>query len=296
MDQFKHLSPKFKEVAAQSNENRIEFLKQKRWISYPVANRVLDVFAETLNHPKQARMPSILFIGESNNGKTSMIERFSHLHGQSYTCEETELLIKPVVAIELSGPNMRDLYYTILQEFWAPITPNETLAMLRRTAIDQMMQSKTKLLIIDEFHTLMNGTARARSEILAEIKRISNKLRIPVIASGVPNAANVIREDAQIQSRFSIVRLPLWEKGKDFISLLKTFETMLPLRKPSNLASREIGEKILNISKGNLGNIHGLLQVCAIEAINNGTEQIDKSIVESFSWYTPTEGPREIQL
>tara|TARA_R110002020_G_scaffold360574_4_gene573356 strand:+ start:2828 stop:3718 length:891 start_codon:yes stop_codon:yes gene_type:complete len=296
MDEFKHLAPQFREVAAQSDDKRIAFIKQKRWLNYPVADRILNIFAEFLNHPKQARMPSVLFIGDSNNGKTSMIERFVHLHGQSSTCEETELLIKPIVSIELSGPNARDLYFTILQEFWAPVKPTESKTNLRKLAIDHLLSSKTKMLIIDEFHTLKHGTAAARLELLAEMKRLSNKLRIPILASGIPDAAPIISQDAQIQSRFSVVKLPLWKKGKDFLSLLKTFEVMLPLRNPSNLTSRDIASEILDISQGNLGNIHGLLQICAIEAITSGVEQIDLSIVESFAWYKPTEGPREIQL
>lgn len=296
MDQYTHLSAKFREVAAQANEFRIEFLKEKRWINYPVADRILSVLKETMNHPKQARMPSLLLVGDSNNGKTSLLERFCNVHGQSYTCDETELLIKPVVVIELSAPNVRDLYFTILQEFWAPIHPNEVLSTSRRTAINLMMQHKTKMLVIDEFHTLLNGTARARSEILAEIKRLSNTLRIPIVGCGIHTSPKIISEDAQIQSRFSVLKLPVWQKNRDFIALLATFEKILPLRKPSSLTRREVGEKILSISKGNLGNIHGLLQLCAAQAIISGTEQIDIDIVESNSWFTPTEGPREIML
>src|SRR5690554_3818571 len=296
MNEYTHLSPKFREIAAQSNEQRIEFLKEKRWINYPVADRIISILNETMNHPKQARMPSLLLIGDSNNGKTSLLERFCRLHGQSYTCEESELLVKPVVVIELSTPNVRDLYFTILQEFWAPIHPNEVLSTSRRAAINLMMQHKTKMLVIDEFHTLLNGTPLARSEMLAEMKRLSNTLRIPIVGCGIHTAPKIISEDAQIQSRFSIVKLPVWQRNKEFIALLATFEKILPLRKPSSLTNRVVGEKILDISKGNLGNIHGLLQLCATQAITSGAEQIDIDIVESNSWFTPTEGPREIML
>lgn len=296
MDQFKHIHPKFREVAALPDEQRKQFIKQKRWINYPVATRVITILAETLNHPKQARMPCLLLTGDSNNGKTSIIEQFCKLHGKEYVTEEEEILIKPVVVIEQSGPSIRDLYYTILKNFWAPIGPNSVISTMRNEALAHLIQSKTQMLIIDEFHTLNNGTARAKNDALAEIKRISNTLRIPIVATGIPSAANIIREDPQIQSRFTSMRLPKWEVNKDLRSLLGAFEKVLPLKKPSGLAGRELATKIYSISQGNLGNIHELLKVCADSAITKGTERIDIDIVESHSCYTPTDGPRNIEL
>ncbi len=295
MDQFKHLHAKFREVAALSDEQRKQFIKEKRWINYPVATRAISILAETLNHPKQARMPCLLLTGDSNNGKTSIIERFCKLHGAEYVTEE-EILVKPVVVIEQSGPSIRDLYYTILKNFWAPVGPNTVISTMRNEAIDHLFQSKTQMLIIDEFHTLNNGTARARNDALAEIKRISNTLRIPIVATGVPSAANIIREDPQIQSRFTSMQLPAWKINKDFRSLLNAFEKVLPLREPSGLIGKELATAIHSISQGNLGNIHELLKVCAESAITKGIEKIDIDIVESFSCYTPTDGPRNIEL
>lgn len=296
MDQFKHLHPKFREVAALPDEQRKQFIKQKRWINYPVATRAINILAETLNYPKQARMPWLLLTGDSNNGKTSIIERFCKLHGEEYVTEEEEILIKPVVVIEQSGPSIRDLYYTILKNFWAPIGPNTVISTMRNEALSHLLQSKTQMLIIDEFHTLSNGTARAKNDALAEIKRISNTLRIPIVATGIPAAANIIREDSQIQSRFTSMQLPKWRLNKDFRSLLNAFEKVLPLREPSELASKKLATEIHAISQGNLGNIHELLKVCANSAITKGTEKIDVDIVESFSCYTPTDGPRYIEL
>ena len=86
------------------------------------------------------------------------------------------------------------------------------------------------------------------------------------------------------------------QRNKDFVQLLSSFEKALPLKQKSNLTSKELGERILEISDGNLGNLHELLKVCAIEAIHSGKEKIDIDIVEAFSWFTPTKGQREIKL
>lgn len=296
MENFPHILPKFRHIAAMADDDRIAFIKEKRWINYPVANQIIVHLAELLIHPKQARMPSLLFIGESNNGKTSLIERFCSLYGEDRICEETQILIKPIIVTELSAPNVKDFYLSILEQFWAPCKPSYSVAQLRHMAMHHLLQSKTQMLILDEFHTLSNGTAAKRTETLAEIKMLSNKLRIPLVGCGIPAAASIITTDAQIQSRFSVLRLPAWQENKDFVALLKSFEKLLPLKKPSSLTDKRLGKRILEISKGNLGNIHELMKICAIEAITKGAEQIDTQIVESFSWYAPTEGPREIKL
>ena len=40
------------------------------------------------------------------------------------------------------------------------------------------------MLILDEFHTLLAGTAKQRQNALAELKMISNKIKIPIVGAG----------------------------------------------------------------------------------------------------------------
>ena len=55
----------------------------------------------------------------------------------------------------------------------------------------------------------------------------------------------------------------------------------------------ELVSPIFSICGGNIGNLHRLLVECASEAIRSGSEQVDKDIVEKFSWLRPTRGIRE---
>ncbi|PYE31502.1 hypothetical protein DFP83_1092 [Idiomarina fontislapidosi] len=295
MDELKHIDKKYRQVALLPDEERIAFIQQKRWIGYPVALNAIQELKALMEQPTQQRMRSALLIGDSNNGKSSIIEKFCEAHGQPVVNED-EILNKPVLVTEVSAPKVKDIYISILEEFWAPFKTTQTESQLRAQSFELMRVCGVKMLILDEFHTLLAGTAQKRTNALAELKMISNKLKIPIVGVGTKDALSVIRNDPQLQSRFWVMELPLWKPNTDFARLLSSFEKALPLKHKSNLASKEIGERIHTISGGNLGNVHELLKICAIEAIHNGRDKIDLDIVESFSWFTPTRGQRAIKL
>jgi hypothetical protein len=295
MDEFEHIDKKYRQVALLPDKERISFINQRRWISYPVAIKAMQELKALMEQPRQQRMRSALLVGESNNGKSSIIGKFCDTHGQAIVDEE-EVLKKPALVIEVSAPKVKDIYISILEEFWAPFKTTQTESQLRAQAFDLMRVCEVKMLIIDEFHTFLAGTAQKRTNALAELKMISNKLKIPIVGVGTSDALSVIRDDPQLQSRFWVMKLPKWKTDRDFVQLLSSFEKALPLKNKSNLTEKELGSRLLKISHGNLGNLHELLKVCAIEAIHSGKEKIDLEIVESFSWFTPTRGEREIKL
>ena len=133
-------------------------------------------------------------------------------------------------------------------------------------------------------------------EVMNAIKLLCNELAIPVVGVGTREAVRVLHTDPQHASRFDVVSLPLWELDKDFQRLLAGFEKVLPLKKPSKLHQPETATLLHTISEGNIGNLHRLVVECAIEAIESGKEQIDKSTIESKAWLRPTRGIREVEL
>ena len=105
------------------------------------------------------------------------------------------------------------------------------------------------MLILDEFHTLLAGTAKQRQNALAELKMISNKIKIPIVGVGTKDALSVVQNEPQLlQSRFWVMKLPKWERNKDFVQLLSSFEKALPLKQKSNLTSKEPVIPILSSS------------------------------------------------
>jgi hypothetical protein len=63
-----------------TREERIAKIRGGRWIRYPLADRIAAKLEELLLLPKAHRMPNLLIVGETNNGKTAMLSRFVRQH------------------------------------------------------------------------------------------------------------------------------------------------------------------------------------------------------------------------
>ena len=291
-----HVFADFRHIVGLPDADRIAFLDQPRWISYPLATRMLDTLRGLMEKPTRPRMPSLLIVGESNNGKTTLIRRFTDLHGVAYVDTNNEP-VKPVILVE-SPPSAdeKGLYIAILERFFTPYRASDPAAKLRYQVIHLLHLCKTRVLIIDEFHSLLAGTAIKQREVMNTIKLLCNELSIPIVGVGTREAVRVLHTDPQHASRFDVISMPLWELNPDFQRLLHGFEKVLPLRKPSELLKPEMATALHAISGGNIGNVHRLIVECAIEAIRSKKECIDLAIVKSKAWVKPTRGIREVAL
>lgn len=294
MTEYAHISPQFKDVMYKSDLDRIDFLDAARWVDYKAANTLKDILDGLLRKPERPRMPNLMLVGESNSGKTTVITRFLDSSGQPFISDDA-VSVRPVIYVEVHKPDERELYNAILRSFWAPHNPVAPLEKLRHQALHLLRNARTRMLILDEVHTINNGSSIKRMDVMNELKMLSNVLHIPLVLVGTRTALQLLTLDAQYSSRFEVVSLPNWSVNADFQRFLKSFESVLPLKRASKLYSPELTTLIHAISNGNTGNIEYLLRECAKEAIQAGVEVIDRQLLEKNRWMRPTstDGRRE---
>src|SRR5690242_19714795 len=80
MSELDHLEPSVRGAMSLLAEERIAFAQQDRWIGYTKAQEALRSLSDLLSHPRTLRMPNLLLVGESGNGKTTIIEKFREFH------------------------------------------------------------------------------------------------------------------------------------------------------------------------------------------------------------------------
>jgi hypothetical protein len=283
-----HLLPNICEIALLPVEQRISKLRSDYWIEYTRAQEALHRMEELLNHPQKIRMPNMLLISPTNNGKSMIVEKFRRKH-LPYTSVNQDHEVIPVLTVQMpSNPSVRRFYSTMLDALGAPITYSTT-AQYESIAMKLMKVTEVKILIVDELHNLLAGNNNVQREFLNVLRFIGNTMKIPIVGVGIKDAYLAIRSDDQLENRFEPFILPLWKNDNEFSKLLKSITMVLPLQKPSSLLDPEVRSIILSRSEGIIGEIMTLITRAACEAIISGQEFIDRSTLEKTKYNSPSE-------
>jgi hypothetical protein len=269
-----HLQPAVRPMLQLDDEQRIRALRADRWIDYPRAVDALARLQRLLDTPRRERMPCMLLHGPSNIGKTLIITKFLREHPPAYDAQRG-LQQLPVISMQMPpAPDQRRFYRALLEVLGVPQSPNTTLATLEYVARDLLKRLSPQMLIVDEVHHLLAGSAREQRAALNLLKYLANEVKMSIVAVGTSDAPVAFQSDAQIHSRFTPVELPRWGESEEFRRLLASFESVLPLRRASELSQRATVQFLVAASGGLLGEVARLVCDGAEAAIRDGSERI----------------------
>jgi len=285
-----NLLPAVSEILKLSTIERIQFIQKEKWIGYPNAHQILGQIEMLLSYPRKTRMPSMLIVGGTNNGKTSLIRRFlsKNLPKRSEDWQETTEI--PVISVQAPfGPNISDLYSEILEQFAVPYKNTDKVAKKEQQIKYYFGLCKLKVLIIDEIHNILSGPISKQKMFMNALKNLSNSLQISIILVGVKEALRATNTDTQINNRFKPVFLPKWQYNNDYLSLLASLERIIPLENPSGIAqNKQIALKILDLSEGYIGEMVDLINAASIYAIQIKSEKITLKELTSCGFIRPS--------
>lgn len=284
-----HLAAGARDIAILSNAERIRHIHSDRWINYTRAQLALERLETLLTWPTKQRMPNLLMIGPTNNGKSMIVEKFRKDHALAPSVRSNNELI-PVVVVQVPcEPSVSRFYAMVLTSIGAPIRPNAKVVELEQVTLKLLRQVQTKILIIDELHNMLAGSSNVRRAFLNLIRFLGNELRVPIVGVGTREAYLAIRSDDQLENRFEPIPLPIWEEGEELLALLASVAAVLPLKKPSEIATTEMSRYILAKTGGTIGEISKLLTAAAVEAVNGGEECINQHTLKLAKYESPSE-------
>ena len=286
---YPHLKGNFATLADEDDKRRIYAIRAGAWINYARAKNIIDRMDELLAYPRIERMPNLLIVGESNNGKTEIMKRFMQKHLPDPNPDGNAAFIEAIKVDAPPTPDFGDLCSRILDEINAPYRSTSP-ASVRLQAVKKILEIiGTRILLIDEIHNMLTGGAVKQREFRNAIKDLGNGLKISIVAAGIEEASLVFATDPQLSNRFETAALPKWKLDQETGRLLASMEQRLPLRQPSNLKSAELMQKIVFMSEGIIGEIHAVLKAAAIAAIKNGVECITLEVLSGLPWKKPSE-------
>ncbi|MDJ0459687.1 TniB family NTP-binding protein [Arthrobacter sp. NQ7] len=96
--ELSHLHPSVRDTARLHANERVELIRADRWIGYPRAVEAVARLETLLCWPGKQRMPNLLLIGPTNNGKSMIVEKFRRGH---LPVAETEREHIPVLCVQM---------------------------------------------------------------------------------------------------------------------------------------------------------------------------------------------------
>ena len=291
---YPHLFPQIRALADAPADMRIRRIRTDRWIGYARAEAALSGMEDLLTFPKRTRMPNLLLVGPSNNGKTMIVEKFrrEHLRGAEADLREGAIAV-PVLKVQMPpAPDERRFFSAVLEALGAPDRSNDRLAAKQDMAMRMLRATSVRLLVIDEVHNILSGSRDQQRRFLNLLRWLGNELQIPLVAVGTSEALRAIQSDDQLANRFTPFSLPPWRHDAEYLRLLNTLEAMLPLRERSGLEEAAFAQKLLNAAEGILGEVVNLVTTAAVAAVAAGEERIRIERIDDIGFIPPTERRR----
>lgn len=271
------------------DNERIDYIKKDKWIGYATAKKLLLKMEDLMLHPGTHRMPNIIIKSATNNGKSSILNRFLDLHPVTDD-PFRDRLIMPVLNMEIpSAPKPDDIYNCILRKLCLPFRESYSKELKFEMVKDGLKNFDVKMLCFDEIHVIANTSKLIKMQLLDTLKYLSNQAKIPIVGAGTVEAHVLLLSDGQLANRFEPFSLPQWQLNDEFRGLLSSFEALIPLKRSSDLQDPEITTRIYSETEGWIGEVHAYLSKAAIYAIENRIECITHKVLDKVDWTNPTQ-------
>lgn len=155
---YPHLKNEVAEHLKLPTSKRIHKIRSPRWIGYPQSEKTLAKLEDLLNYPKSHRMPNLLVVGDTNNGKTMLVQKFCRNHPPDDN-PEGEAAIIPVLYVQAPPtPDEGRFYNAILEKLFAPFRPADKTSKKQFQVITILRRVGLRMLIIDEIHQILAGS------------------------------------------------------------------------------------------------------------------------------------------
>lgn len=284
----KHLHPEALRYVNADPNAKLHWIRSRKWLSYDLGTKALDEIEMILNHPPTHRIPSMLLIGQTNNGKTMILEEAIQRHPpERNPVEEADRI--PLLFLTMPpGPELRRFYTLLLNHIGAVFKPSDTLSRLETQVLTLLRAVGTRAIVIDELHNILGGRFSDQRQFLNMLRFLSNELRISIIAAGTKNAVRVVQSDDQLANRFKLFALPEWRDGRDYRKFLFLLEATLPFPEPSDLYKSDIAKTILTVSERTIGEMIMFVSEAATIAIQENALALNAEHFQRANYVSPS--------
>ena len=275
-----HLLVEAAELLTKSIEERATWINTDRFIMHANAIPALRAMKDIFNRPPCIRPACLAVIGNSNEGKTAVVNRFFRDMGGDPANIFGNHEEMPIVMVEMP-PRATEprICLAIARALHLTSSANTKSRLVSDHVYRALVAKKVRVLILMEFQHAEPLPKFERQVVLDMVKGISNQ-GISVIAVGTDEATKLLGEDEQVANRMRLIRIKGFTQGQDLVNFLHSLESFYPLPEPSGLGEPKMMAKIYKRTNGVTGEIVALCNAAAVWAVRNDKPRIDAEALE----------------
>ena len=275
-----HLLPQIRPMLAWPTAQRIDYIRRDKWLEYPAASAALRAMSDLLAQPDKVRQRAVLVAARPDNGKSALLKRFAALNRPT-ALKNGEANVPVVLVWTPDEPTEAKLWSQVLKALRAPHRSSDSARHLKEQALRAIEFLQVRMLVFDELHNILLGSTKKTEHLLTLLKMLVNELPLRIAVAGTQDAVRALAADRQLATRFDGFPLSPWREGMPLLSLLKGLEAVLPLPRPSGLATPEMVRLMLPKANQTIGGYVAQVQRAAELAITAGKERVDADLIRA---------------
>lgn len=280
-----YLSPHSQVIAKQSIAERINFLTTNTNLPVEPIEQVENWLKdEILGRSSGIHKPVKCVLTSNGMGTSKMAERLVN----AFPPEEVPgayIRSHPVVhVVHPADAVIREIGEEVCTQVSAPRSKIGGTSPSSDGWLNLLKQIGTRLMIIDDMHSLMRLSKSKQALILNLIRKATSRDELNIALIGPPQLHGLIRTDDQLYGRTHFVEvLPFTAKDSALETFLGCFERWSPLQRPSDFTSDLAFKKaLIRRSGGTVRNIMDIMVRLSAYAIYSGQERITYDVWREY--------------
>jgi len=225
-----------------------------------------------------------LLIGETGTGKTSLL-RYYRDSMPTDLCSEVG---STVLYIRLQDqPNVGRIVSSLLRQLNYAFSQvrAETVGLKKDILIDGLRQKGSRLLFVDEAHTLLHSTRRRAvnsdgNEVTEALREFMDESGIGLVLSGSPMLDQIAECDRHLAARLPTrFELRNFTELPQFLAFVRAFSSRFPAIDLSELAQADVARRWLQACDGNPRQVKQMVLEAILVAIDAGKPAVDRDVL-----------------
>jgi len=246
-------------------------------VAYPLYEKAIAKILHSIDVTRTRSEPSsAMLLGEAGTGKSTVCESIVDIMGPRANLDDNEGKYRYIPALLCSISSKfttRSLSQEILAKLECQDYSERIMALEHRIKI-RLKTCRTKVIVLDEFHHLLDkGAEKTRETLCNWVKSLTNETLVPIILVGTPRCEAIVDAHPQLARRYPFrARLKNFGYDSIFRNVLTTLiREMVRIGelKPETFITDDHAAKIFYVyTGGNLNALRLLLQEILESALN----------------------------